>query len=51
MYIVDYKTDRTVDPEKYAAQLAAYTRAVRDIFSKSTRAFLFYLREGRLVEM
>jgi ATP-dependent helicase/nuclease subunit A len=51
MYIVDYKTDRTIDPGKYAAQLAAYARAVRDIFSKKTRAFLFYLREGRLVEM
>jgi ATP-dependent helicase/nuclease subunit A len=48
IYIIDYKTDRSINPEKYYKQLAAYSRAVEDIFAKKTRAFLFYLREGRL---
>jgi ATP-dependent helicase/nuclease subunit A len=50
IYIVDYKTDKVVNGEKYSEQMAVYARAARDIFSKKTRAFLFYLREGRLIE-
>ena len=48
IYIVDYKTDRLINPEKYEKQLAAYSRAAEDLFAKNTRAYLFYLREGRL---
>jgi ATP-dependent exoDNAse (exonuclease V) beta subunit len=49
MYIVDYKTDKTINPELYSAQLAEYASAVQDLFSKKTRCFLFYLREGKAV--
>lgn len=48
IYIVDYKTDKLFNPEKYNKQLAAYSRAAEDLFAKKTRTFLFYLREGRL---
>jgi ATP-dependent helicase/nuclease subunit A len=50
IYIVDYKTDRTIDPEKYYEQMALYKRAAEDLFSKKTRVFLFYLREGTVIE-
>ncbi|MDR2795262.1 MAG: UvrD-helicase domain-containing protein [Spirochaetaceae bacterium] len=50
IYIVDYKTDRLIDPEKHRKQLAVYSRAAENLFTKKTRACLFYLREGRLFE-
>jgi ATP-dependent exoDNAse (exonuclease V) beta subunit len=51
MYIVDYKTDKVVNPEKYREQIAVYVRAAEDLFCKKTRGFLFYLREGGLIEL
>ncbi|MDR1148762.1 MAG: UvrD-helicase domain-containing protein [Spirochaetaceae bacterium] len=50
MYIIDYKTDTVINPEKHYEQLDVYSRAVENLFSKKTRAYLFYLREGRLIE-
>jgi ATP-dependent helicase/nuclease subunit A len=50
MYIIDYKTDKVINPEKHYEQLDVYSRAVENLFSKKTRAYLFYLREGRLIE-
>ncbi|MDR2660126.1 MAG: UvrD-helicase domain-containing protein [Spirochaetaceae bacterium] len=50
MYIVDYKTDKFIHPEKHYEQLDAYLYAVENLFSKKARAYLFYLREGRLIE-
>jgi hypothetical protein len=55
VHLVDFKTDRTETPEHHLGQLAAYERAVQDIFSpqkdKKVRSWLFYLRTGREVEV
>ncbi|MDR0662934.1 MAG: PD-(D/E)XK nuclease family protein, partial [Spirochaetaceae bacterium] len=51
MYVVDYKTDRVINPEKYREQLAVYVRAAEDLFCKKARGFLFYLREGAVVAL
>lgn len=51
MYIVDYKTDKIIDPEDHRGQISDYSKAVENIFSKKPRAYLFYLREGKLIEM
>jgi ATP-dependent helicase/nuclease subunit A len=51
MQVVDFKTDRTEDPERHLAQLAVYRRAVLDIFGKPVRAWLYYLRSGNAVEL
>ncbi|MDR2097536.1 MAG: UvrD-helicase domain-containing protein [Spirochaetaceae bacterium] len=51
IYVVDYKTDTVVNPEKYREQLAVYARAAAGIFGKKTRAFIFYLRQGDLIAL
>jgi ATP-dependent helicase/nuclease subunit A len=51
MYVVDFKTDRVREPERYFPQLAVYSRAVSDIFGKPVRAWLFYLRGAHTVEV
>jgi ATP-dependent helicase/nuclease subunit A len=51
MYVVDFKTDKTEDPERHLGQLAVYSRAARDIFGKPARAWVFYLRSGRAHEL
>jgi ATP-dependent helicase/nuclease subunit A len=51
MQLVDFKTDRTEDPERHLAQLAVYHRAVSDIFGKPIRVWLYYLRSGKAVEL
>jgi hypothetical protein len=50
LYIIDFKSGKNEDAERYAAQLAAYGRAVQDIYHKKARAFLYYLRTGSSVE-
>jgi ATP-dependent helicase/nuclease subunit A len=51
MYVVDFKTDRVREPERYFMQLAVYSRAVSDIFEKPAGAWLFYLRDSNAVEV
>jgi ATP-dependent helicase/nuclease subunit A len=51
IYIVDYKTDKFIHPEKYAEQLSAYSRAAEDLFAKKPRVYLFYLRDGKLLDL
>jgi ATP-dependent helicase/nuclease subunit A len=51
MQIVDFKTDKTEDPERHLAQMAVYRRAVSDIFGRPVRAWLYYLRSGKAVEL
>jgi ATP-dependent helicase/nuclease subunit A len=51
MHVVDFKTDRAVEPERHYVQLAVYSRAVSDIFGKPVRAWLFYLRGSKDVEV
>ena len=48
--VVDFKTDRTENPEDHYGQLAAYFRAAGDIFGKPVSVWLFYLRSGRAVD-
>jgi ATP-dependent helicase/nuclease subunit A len=48
--VVDFKTDRVETPEDHAAQLAVYRQAAADLFGKPARAYLYYLRSGRLAE-
>jgi ATP-dependent helicase/nuclease subunit A len=45
MYVVDFKTDRIQNPPDHYGQLAAYRRAVSDIYEKPVRAYLYYLRD------
>ncbi len=47
--VEDYKTDRTVRPERYAFQLALYVHAVERALGERPRAQLVYLREGTVV--
>ncbi|MDR2258456.1 MAG: UvrD-helicase domain-containing protein [Treponema sp.] len=51
MQVVDFKTDKTEEPERHLAQLAVYCRAVSDIFGKPVRAWIFYLRAGNAREI
>jgi hypothetical protein len=48
MHIVDFKTDKAENPGRHLGQLAAYRRAVSDIYpGKAVQAWLFYLRSGK----
>ena len=49
--VVDFKTDRTENPEDHYGQLAVYYRAAADIFGKPVSVWLFYLRSGRAVDV
>jgi ATP-dependent helicase/nuclease subunit A len=49
--VVDFKTDRTEDPERHRGQLTVYARAVGDIFEKPVRSWLFFFRTGHAVEL
>ena len=49
--VVDFKTDRTENPEDHYGQLAAYYRAAGDIFNRSVSIWLFYLRSGNAVNV
>jgi len=41
--VVDFKTDRHLDPERHAFQLGVYRDAAASLFGVPARAFLFYL--------
>ncbi len=48
--VIDFKTDGTVEPDRYAGQLAAYAAAMERIFQKPVRqAALWYLRKREMV--
>jgi ATP-dependent helicase/nuclease subunit A len=51
MFVVDFKTDKTEEPERHLGQLAIYRRAISDIFGKPVRAWLFFLRSGHSREL
>ncbi len=49
--VVDFKTDRELQPEAHAAQLHAYRLAATELLGKPVRSYLFYLRGGRVWEI
>jgi ATP-dependent helicase/nuclease subunit A len=51
MVIVDFKTDKIEKPEDHYEQLAVYQRAVSDIFKKPVKAWLYYLRSSKAVDV
>jgi ATP-dependent helicase/nuclease subunit A len=51
IHVVDFKTDRDEREDDHLGQLAAYEQAVKDIFGKKVRAWLYYLRSGRRIEL
>jgi len=48
-YLDDYKTDRTLRPERYAFQLAVYRETVRRVMGVAPVARLVSLRDGAVV--
>jgi len=48
-YLDDYKTDRTLHPERYAFQLAVYRETVRQVMGVDPVARLVSLRDGSVV--
>ncbi|MDR2509094.1 MAG: UvrD-helicase domain-containing protein [Spirochaetaceae bacterium] len=53
LVIVDYKTDKKIEPDSHGAQLGIYLKAARELFprEKNYSAYLFYLRHGKAVEI
>ncbi|MEA1912158.1 MAG: PD-(D/E)XK nuclease family protein, partial [Spirochaetota bacterium] len=49
--IVDFKTDKYMNPEEYAVQMFLYRQAAREIYNKPVLSYLFYLRDGRAVKV
>jgi len=49
--VVDFKTDRSENPEDHYGQMTAYCRAAGDIFAKPVSVWLYYLRSGRAVNI
>jgi len=49
VYVVDYKTDKSEDPEVHAEQMAVYRKAACDLYGKEIETWLFYLRSGNAV--
>ena len=54
IYIIDYKTDEKILPEKYLPQQQCYKQAASEIFQlpeSSVKTILFYLRYGKAVDI
>ena len=52
--IVDYKTNQTIKPELYEAQLSCYKKVISEMLEiapEKIRCYLYYLRFGKLVEI
>jgi len=49
--VVDFKTDRELQPAAHAVQLHAYRLAAAELLERQVRSYLYYLRGGRLVEV
>ena len=48
--VVDYKTDRTKDPQIHKKQITTYVRVAEQLFGKKCYGVLYYLRDGSLGE-
>lgn len=56
IYIVDYKTDETEEPERHSGQLSIYKKAASDLAAAygapcEVKAFVFYLKTGHYFEL
>ena len=52
IFIVDFKTDVQIRPERYIPQLACYRNAAEQIFrNPSCKCYLYYLRFGTTVDI
>ena len=56
VYVVDYKTDETEEPERHRVQLSIYKKAASDLSAAygdpcTVRAFVFYLKTGHCFEL
>jgi ATP-dependent helicase/nuclease subunit A len=49
--VVDFKTDSVENPGEHLIQMAFYERAVRELWGRPCRVWLYYLRTGRAIEM
>ncbi|MBU0937137.1 MAG: PD-(D/E)XK nuclease family protein, partial [Spirochaetes bacterium] len=49
LHLVDFKTDRAINPEEHHFQLSLYRSAVEDMFGQACSAHLYYLRSGQLI--
>lgn len=49
--LVDFKTDKVQLPEIHKTQMKIYKKATSEIWEKPVKAYLFYLRTGKEVEM
>ncbi len=47
----DYKTDQSIEPERYHFQLAVYLRAIKEVRGVTPEVQLVYLREKRVVTL
>ena len=50
-YVVDYKTDRTEDPERHKEQLEVYKKAATDLRNTPVETWIFYLRSAHAVRI
>ena len=50
-YLDDYKTDGTVQPQRYLGQLAIYWLAARQMLGQEPRVRLVWLRRGEVTEL
>ncbi|MBN1799546.1 MAG: UvrD-helicase domain-containing protein [Spirochaetales bacterium] len=48
-YVLDFKTDKLLNPQEYALQLALYKKACAELTDKKIECFLFALRSGEAV--
>ena len=49
--VVDFKTDRYRVPGEYDIQIGTYLRVAKEMTGLPTRAWVFYLRDGKAVEI
>ncbi len=55
LYVVDFKSDQAIEPEKHTTQLAFYKRSAEQMFTtaktgRQVRCYLYYLRYGKTVD-
>lgn len=51
VWIVDFKTDSSVVPERHLNQLSTYCNIATEITGKNATGFLYYLRDGSIVSL
>jgi ATP-dependent exoDNAse (exonuclease V) beta subunit len=49
VYLVDFKTDKEIQPNEYKQQILCYKDAIKNLYPqvKKIESYLFYLRYGR----